>query len=178
MKTEISIFFLLSLFVFSCQNDDDGIVAGPQMIYQTSFENNDVFDVSGWEGSGFSYASDTPFEGGSFSLQLEPQWLPQEGALERNFTGLEGDLSFDLQFYSKTIDWEGIVQVWKVDAEGNTQPLITQTLNEAEWTAQRITFPSIFTPEEQLFLKFSAGGTEVATGKVLIDLVQFKILNP
>ena len=178
MKTKISVLFLLALALFSCNKEKDDTIQIPYFIYETSFETDGTFDASGWTGAGFSASDDTPSEEDNFSLKIEPQWFPQAGLAEYTLTGISGEVFLDLQFYTKSIDWVGEVQVLHVMSNGETENILTEQLEEEEWTFKSFILELDIASEDSLMIKFIAGGTEVATGQVLIDQVKVMHLNP
>jgi hypothetical protein len=161
--------FILPLFLFSCEKETaDPNQNTETLVYSTSFEDQTALEQEGWEGI-YTLLEDSPASGGSYCLTLEPQWLPSIGeAFYAPAITTNGNYRID--FWFKTINWDGTFFINKrlvgSDSEEN---LLTVSLTEEDWTFASNSFALDLAEDETLVVYFSAGGTEVVSGKVLVD---------
>ncbi|WP_367390777.1 hypothetical protein [Lewinella sp. LCG006] len=167
--TRIILLLLLSIQLLSCEKESANPNQNPEtLIYSTSFEDQTTLEEEGWEGV-YTLLEDSPASGGSYCLALEPQWLPGLGEAFYAPT-LSNNSNYRIDFWFKTINWEGTFLINKrlsgSDAEEN---LLTISLTEEDWTFASHSFVLELAENETLVVYFSAGGTEVVSGKVLVD---------
>ncbi len=175
-KLLTAIIFLTVLSLASCKKE----VAITQnrnsnLIQNSSFENNGQQSFQDWTGSGYSLVNDVPTNGGQWALQLEPEWFPGEGYAETFITGYVGYNTFILNCDTKTINWTGHIKLRKKDINGTVTDLQNITFNNSSWNTISITTSVLLQQTDEFIVHLSAGGTEVATGKVLFDNVNLQL---
>ena len=80
---------LIASFLLGCENDLVNIDNFKEnIIFTESFENNKQPTDENWIVSSnlASFTASTPDNGGTWALELEPDWAPQEGYAERYIT--------------------------------------------------------------------------------------------
>ncbi|MGH1436895.1 MAG: hypothetical protein ACRBG0_20825 [Lewinella sp.] len=167
--TRIILLPLLALLFFSCKKESVDINQTPEaLVYSTSFEDQTTLEQEGWEGL-YTLLEDSPASGGSYSLALEPQWLPGVGEASYVPT-LAGSGNYHIDFWFKTINWDGTFVINKrLSGSDEEENLLTVSLTEEDWTFASHSLALDLAENESLVVYFSAGGTEVVTGKVLVD---------
>lgn len=166
--TRIISLLVLSAIFTTCEKDDIGPDQSPEiLIYNTSFEDQSSLEEDEWMGT-YSLVADASPDGGDSCLALEPQWLPGVGAatIELNLPALSE--SYQLSFWSKTINWTGSFSIYARSGEEELV-LVESSLSAEEWTLSSYEFSLNMLDVESIIITFSAGGTEVATGQVLVD---------
>ena len=140
----------------------------PTLSNNSNYRIDFWFKTINWEGI-YTLFEDSPASGGSYCLALEPQWLPGLGEAFYAPT-LSNNGNYRIDFWFKTINWEGSFRLNKrlsgSDAEEN---LLTIALTNEDWTFASHSFVLELAENETLVVYFSAGGTEVVSGKVLVD---------
>jgi hypothetical protein len=144
-------------------NDEGNLITNP------GFENSGQPSFEGWTGNNFTLVNDIPENGGEWALQLEPAWLPGEGYAEIYIDGQSGNCIFSLTCFTKSNDWPGEIIARKRDKNGTITDLESISFNNPVWTIESMTVNVTLQPTDQLIIHFSAGGTEVASGKILFD---------
>lgn len=167
--TRIILLPLLALFLFSCEKESVDPNQNPEtLVYSTSFEDQTALEQEGWQGE-YSLVEDSPTSGGPYCLALEPQWFPSIGQAFYTPT-ITANGNYRIDFWFKTINWDGTFLINKrlvgSDSEEN---LLTVSLTEEDWTFASHSFSLDLAENETLVVYFSAGGTEVVSGKVLVD---------
>ncbi len=160
---------LLAILVFSCEEETvDPNQNQETLVYTTSFEDQATLEQEGWEGI-YSLLEDSPTGGGTYCLALEPQWLPGVGeAFYAPDITTNGNYRVD--FWFKTINWDGTFFINKRLAGNDSEEnLLTVSLTEEAWTFASHSFALDLAENESLVVYFSAGGTEVVSGQVLVD---------
>ena len=167
--TRLLLFTLLPLFLFSCEKETVDPNQNPEtLVYSTSFEDQVTLDQEGWEGE-YSLLGDSPTGGGTYSLALEPQWLPSVGEAFYAPT-ITTNGNYRVDFWFKTINWDGTFFINKRLAGNDSEEnLLTVSLTEESWTFASHSFALDLAENETLVVYFSAGGTEVVSGQVLVD---------
>jgi hypothetical protein len=175
MNPKHLVFTFLSLMLFSgCEKDGIKVPEG-NLIFNSSFEFNNIPAFDGWTGSGYSFIEDAPDDGGRWALQLEPGWFPGEGYAETYFMGYEGEYSFDFTCEAKSLEgW--VVEVSIVVQEENGMPQILKktNFNFSDWSGINLTLSVLLKKTDKLIIHLSAGSTEIATGKVLFDKISLE----
>lgn len=172
MKLFILMLFGVSLMM-ACENDASKI-DGPvsDIVFLESFENNEQPSDAKWIVSPnlTSFAKSAPDRGGSWSLELEPGWAPQEGYAERYVTVPSGTGTYTLSAWIKGKGYI-LVGVW------NGEELISSKRVENQsddWRQISVSDNFTIRPTDKIFVKLSAGMTEVASWKALFDLVELE----
>lgn len=160
---------LLAIFLLSCEKESVNPNQNLEtLVYTTSFEDQATLEQEGWDGN-YSLFEDSPASGGTYCLALEPQWLPSVGEAFYAPT-LTTNGNYRLDFWFKTINWDGTFFLNKRLAGSDSEEnLLTVSLTEETWTFASHSFVLDLAENETLVVYFSAGGTEVVSGKVLID---------
>ena len=164
------LFFMLLLFV-NCSHDNEAD-AVHNLILNPSFENSNGFDLQDWESPYVDSNTDTPNNGGNYSLQLVPGWLPDEGYAETSVTNLQGNLSFHFSSDVKVIGtWTGKIVILKEDANGTRTEITNVTFDNTNWDTISFNFNASLSRSDLLIVHLSAGSTELSAEKVLFDNV-------
>lgn len=175
MKRFIAI-LLISMLVIACDRDENPATPENNLILEESFENtNDQPTYDKWTVAPnlASFASETPEDGGSWSLQLEPGWAPQEGFAEKSIGVPEGSNTYTLSAWVKG---QGYILMGLQSENGLIDP--KKVVNESDsWQQLSITNTFDIKSGDKLYVKLSAGMTEIATWKVLVDLVIVEKVN-
>ena len=167
--TRIILLPLLAILFFSCEKEPTDINQIPEaLVYSTSFEDQTTLEQEGWKGL-YTLLEDSSASGGSYCLALEPQWLPSVG--EASYVPLlAGSGNYHIDFWFKTVNWDGtFVMNKRLSGSDEEENLLTVSLTEEDWTFASHSFALDLAENESLVVYFSAGGTEVASGKVLVD---------
>ena len=167
---------LSAQFFLTCESDDIERPSDSEeptnLILNPSFESNGKPSLDGWV-TVFddSFRQDTPSEGGSWSILLQPGWIPAEGSATAYFQGAAGENVYELSVWLKSLNgWSGSLS-FGLKSSGDRYPNKLVTLNPSEWTKLVMRDTLILQQPESLFVKLSAGMAEFAIGIVLFDLV-------
>jgi len=140
------------------------------IIFNSSFETKGNPSLAKWNADTIlaSLVKDVPPEYGKWSLQLIPGWYPQEGFAETYVTGIKESGIFKLTVWMKSLNnWEGSVSL-----RLNNSPNIKKVSNSTgNWSMVTLTDTILLNETDTLFIRLSAGRTEVVSGKVLFDNV-------
>ena len=171
---------VISLLIISCKKDSS--VSSINILVNSSFETNlNQPDYSGWTGTAYiidtagnifdPIVQDAPSGGGLWSLQLEPGWIPSEGYSETHISGLSGTHTIELSAWMKSINWTGSISLehWR-----NGQKIKYKTIadNPSQWKQITLIDTLTLLMTDTITVHLSAGWTEVASGRVLYDLVK------
>lgn len=176
MKTRLAAVLLMIVvatwFTVACDDDDEPQIL---LIGNSSFESSGSPDLKGWLVDSVlgGAVRDAAPRAGSWSLALEPGWIPEEGEAVALITGYSGDYSLEVSFWGKTSQkWEGFAQVgtWPLTLTDTTQRMTFSSPDQ--WTEYNFTAYAFLREGDTLALKLSAGWTEVASGEVRFDRVQ------
>lgn len=172
MKTLASVFLVIALIGITACHRDAAIPPLGNLVKNYSFERNGKSSFDGWVGSGYTFVSDVPSDGGQWALQLVPEWFPAEGYAETYITGLSGSHIFKLSCDTKvTNSWTGSLSL-RIKSQSGTNDIASTTFTNANWTIQVLNTNSIMLqPTDTLVVHLSSGSTEVASGQVLFDNV-------
>lgn len=176
MKSIIAVLFI-SLLILACDRDKNPTnPVNENLILEESFENtNNQPTYDNWTVSPdlASFASETPENGGSWSLQLEPGWAPQEGFAEQTIEIPEGSNTYTLSAWVKG---NGYI-LMGIQSEAGLIESKKVTNESDNWQQISITNSFDVKAGDKLYVKLSAGKTEVANWKILVDLVTVEKLN-
>lgn len=159
------------LFLFNCSSDNEP-EANNNLILNSTFENSNEFDFQNWTGRNYASNDDTPVNGGNFSLQLEPNWAPDEGFAETVIANLEGAVSLNFDCDTKTINWIGKIIILKEDIDGTRTEISNISFDNSDWQNVSFDINTNLVSTDLLIIHLSAGITEIATGKVLFDNIR------
>ena len=168
MKKLLFLFTLLALF--SCSSDDE-TVNDDNLITNSGFEDGTAFSFENWSGYLTSPSSDTPNNGGNYSLQIEPGWAPDKGFAETTITNLEGTNSLKFNCDVKVINWIGYIFIYKENANGDRIEITHQSFDNTAWENISFDINTSFNSTDLLIVRLSANMTEAGIGKVLFDNV-------
>ena len=170
MKAYRLLIALLLLALLQGCAKDEPVLPDGNLIYNNSFEFNGIPAFDGWTGNLYSFAEDAPDNGGRWSLQLEPAWLPAEGYAETYLMGYQGNFSLKFSCNAKSFyGWPGKVILLLEDENGHRIILKQIDLNFPEWSNVTAMIDVNLQKNDKLIIHLSAGSTEIATGKVLFD---------
>jgi len=162
--------FIVVLLLANCTTEN-ALPPNNNLITNSSFEDSNGFNFQNWTGNISSSSTDTPNNGGNYSLQLEPGWAPDEGFAETAVTNLNGPVSLRFSCDAKVIDWIGRIIILKEDSNGNRTELSNITFNNAVWQNVSFDINTNLINTDSIIIHLSADITEIATGKVLFDNV-------
>jgi len=173
MKRLIAVLFI-SVLVIACDRDENpAIPVNDNLILEDSFEdsnNQPTYDNWMVTPDLASFASETPEQGGSWSLQLEPGWAPQEGFAEQYIDVPAGKNIYELSAWVKG---HGYILIG-VRSGDELEDFKKLTNESDDWKQISITNAYDIQAGDKLYVKLSAGMTEVANWKILVDLVALK----
>ncbi len=171
----------LLLLVASCSRKACGPTDNPieDIIFSDSFEADGQPRLDGWTVSPglTSFVRDAPPGGGSWTLQLTPGWAPQEGFAQRTFNVSSGGGIYRLTVWSKC-SREGGGILMGVLSQGELVHHKTEQCISLTWVPISICDTLVLEPGDELFVKLTAGTSEVETRSVTFDLVQLEQLYP
>ena len=170
MKNLLYIFILILLV--NCTRNNDNI-ASPNLILNSSFENNSGFDFQNWDGAIYSSSSDTPTNGGNYSLQLEAGWLPGIGYAQTKITNLQGNLSFHFSSDAKVRNdyWNGKIRILLKEANDSVTELSRITFDNTSWENVSCDFIANLSVNDTLIVRLLAGGSENTLERAFFDNV-------
>ena len=150
------------------------------LISNPSFELNGQPTLQSWVADTFltAFVQDTPPGGGTWSLRIDPGWIPQEGYAQTYITGLSGISILELTVWIKSLNrWRGSATLgqWS-KGEWVTNKRID--CDSASWTQISIVDTLSLLPTDTVAVHLSAGVTEVAFGEDLFDLVRLVSISP
>ncbi len=178
---------LIILFTSCVPTPVDDIGANINLIANPSFETSKHLpDYRAWKGKVYLQDSlgnqipplvqGAPDGGGVWSVQLEPLWYPEEGFTETGFHGPAGTNIYKVSAWIKTINWTGTLSLeqWR-----NGQKIAQKKISDTSVNWKQLSFFDTLSvvPSDSLKVHLSAGSTEVASGKVLFDLVSAEIIE-
>ncbi len=167
----LCIFFAFTGWLISCNTTDTPEDA---LLTNGSFESGGSFSTDGWSTNGGQSSTDVPSGGGSFSLRLDPQSVPQEGYAEYSIQQAEGSQSYTITAYIKSVGtWPGTITIKKREADNTVTILASTNSADAEWVQKTLSVSSTFASGDELIIKLSAGSTEIPTDTkyALFDLI-------
>jgi len=147
-----------------------------ELLQNSSFESNDQPTLQSWVADTTlrEFVQDVPPNGGQWSLQLSPGWIPQEGYARTYVSGQSGVGVYHLSVWIKSINgWRGTVRLgqWVQGAWINSKGVSTDS---ALWIQYSLIDTLSVQPNDTIAVHLSAGETELATGDVLFDLVRLE----
>lgn len=185
MKNILAAFIIFSFF--SCEDElrnnndipEPIVVTPPNLITNSGFELNGQSSFSNWNYTSGpigidTFSTDVPASGGTYSLKLEPLWVPGEGAVVTYLTGLTGNHTYQLNFCSKCVNvasQQGSASVY-INASFVTSVQSLSFTNN-QWTSYTLNTSLLnLIASDTLVVKLSAGSTEVANWQILFDNVE------
>ena len=134
MEKLLTAITLLILFTGMSCKKDKAVLSEGNLITNSSFEANGQPSFQAWIGSSYSFVYDVPVNGGQWSLQLVPEWIPGEGFAETFITGFSGNYTFKLTCDTKTINNRtGQIILRLQNLNGTTTDLTKITFNNSTW---------------------------------------------
>ncbi|NIS38503.1 hypothetical protein GWN26_06320 [Candidatus Saccharibacteria bacterium] len=144
------------------------------ILFQESFEKDDQPTHESWNVALASFNEDTPEDGGGWALELKPGWVPQEGFAERCVNGETGPGIYRLTACVKNIhNGKGSLMLGYCSGTEYIKKKVA-TFNVEGWTTMSVTDSLYLQPGDQIWIKLSAGTTEVVTWKILFDEVKLE----
>ena len=166
-------FLGILLWFWSCKQETQITDDISNLIHNSSFETNGQPTFQTWiaDTTLARLVQDVPNGGGSWSLRLEPGWIPQEGFARTYITGESGTGGYYLRVWTKSINrWRGSVTIGKWS--GNT---LTQTKSaysdSSGWNYIALVDSLSLESGDSIGVHLSAGSTELSNGAVLFDLI-------
>ena len=169
MKYLFAILLFFALSLISCDFEKEGpkIFDNYEVLYANSFE--DSTDLEDLELIGANIENDSAPDAGEKSLDIEPQWLPVEGYMAKNFYLTLEDSDHVLPFYFKTENGTGHAILAMIASYGFEEIISEQILEYDEWFEKYVHYIPEFNPGEFLRFKVLAGSTEVTNWHIYID---------
>lgn len=174
MKLILSTLMIASLLI-GCENNLTDFEFKENVVFTESFENNKQPTDANWTVSSnlASFTASTPENGGTWALELEPGWVPQEGYAERYVTAQPGT---DIYTLSAWVKGKGYLLLGV--SEGNNLKNFKKVENQSDnWKQITITETFSTQPGDKILVKLSAGMTEVANWKAVFDLVKLEKIS-
>ena len=168
----ICLFFSLSSNSILAYGDGDST----NFILNSSFEINNQPTLQSWvtDTSLAKALQDAPPDGGQWSLQLVPGWIPQEGFAQTYVSGKSGVGVYQLTFWSKSVySWHGSVTFGQWTQKGWLQSKMIYC-DSAIWTQYSLIDTLSLQAGDTIGVHLSAGRAEVARGQVLFDLIDLE----
>lgn len=139
------------------------------LIENSTFEVNGKPSLQSWvcDTSLATIVNASPGGDGTYSLQLEPGWIPQQGFAQTFVSPKSGAGVYNLTLWMKANNgWHGSVSLgtW---SQGSWVTSKTVPVDSSEWSM--ITLSDTLSPSQSdsISVYLSAGATEVASGQVL-----------
>ncbi len=172
--------FIIMIFMFTALYTSSAIPSSlsdsTNLIQNSSFEINGQPTLASWtaDTSLAKIVQGAPLNGGSWSLQIMPGWVPQEGYAMTYITGQSGLGIYEMSVWCKSINhWAGNFEFGI--RSNNTWVCFKRTyFDTTDWTEYSITDTLSLQPQDTIAVKLSAGITELANGSVLFDLVRLQ----
>jgi hypothetical protein len=173
------IFFLFTLFIFlcSCAEEETTAPTEENLLLSTSFEKNGVASSEGWKlPAGNAFSSDTPPDGGSYSLQLIANNPPEVYASIKVPVKTQYTIN-KLSFWAKS---NGVTSniygkaVLSLIRNGNE--LKTRSIQVEEIAWQNFSIQDTFNVAEgdSFLVQLSGGINQLLSAKSYFDLVQLQ----
>jgi hypothetical protein len=169
-KLILCLVILSVLFIYSCKEEEKQPPTGVNLIENSSFENENGSDFSGWSGDSYSFVTDVPDSNEKFSLKIQPGWWPTTGYVTTNITGYTGKFRFRLSAMSKSFSWTGQLRLIHMDGNG-IKDMSQVNMNSATWQQFEVTDEFELIPEDHVIVEILIGSSEVSSGYVLVDKV-------
>jgi len=165
--------FILLFIICSCSEEEPIAPTEENLLLNTSFEKNGKFSSDGWflpEGSDSS--TDVPHGGGNYSLMLNANWGNDLYAEIKVPVKTEYS-EFKLTFWSKYSVIEGKA-ILSLVRNGSTIKSLNILVDDIIWQSYSIqdTFSSV--AGDSFMVQFTAGFTNLISGKTYFDLCQLQ----
>jgi len=167
---------LISLFLFSCNEDEVTEPTAENLLLNTSFEENGVASAEGWKlPQSSEFSTDVPPNGGSFSLKLiansPPEYAYITVPVKTNYTINR------LKFWSKStsvtsnIYGEASLTLLRNGAELKSRSIQIDVIT---WTTFSIQDTFDVAEGDSFKVQLSGGFTQLLPGEAYFDLVQLQ----
>ncbi len=163
---------ILLVLLSSCrQNPVTPVPLMGNLIENPTFQVHGQPSLQSWvyDSSLAKIVQDAPAEDGTWSLELNPGWLPQEGFAQTYVSGQLGEGVYQLTVWMKSVDkWKGSVSLgrWS-DNQWLSRKSVSS--DSTQWSSVSIIDTISLSADDTIAVHLSAGATEVAYGDVLFD---------
>jgi hypothetical protein len=176
-SSKLILIVILTLLIFSCNEDEITEPTEENLLINTSFENNGRFSADGWTLSSLSDSSnDVPPNGGNFSLVIDASQPPEVYSSIK--VPVKTQYSKNrLSFWSKasgvssSVYGKAVLTLVRNGAEIQSQSI---QIDVIKW--QLFTLEDSFSVAEgdSFLVKFSGGISQLLSGKTYFDLCQLQ----
>jgi len=169
---------IIILGILACDKDATG-PTDSDLIFDDSFEKNGQPNSEKWivYSDTVLYSNDTPSGGGSWSLNLQPGWVPEVSYADASIQQQPGTGIYKLSVWVKCIDGEepAIIEFGILSDDGYSEPK-TIRIYSSEWAQVSITDTLALRQNDEIFISLSAGWAEVTAENILFDLIMLEKL--
>jgi hypothetical protein len=170
----VFVFFILAL---SCAEEETTAPTEENLLLSTSFEKNGVASSEGWKlPSGSMFSSDTPPDGGSYSLQLIANEPPEDFAYIKVPVKTKYTIN-KLSFWAKSngvtsnIYGKAVLSLIRNGTELKTRSI---QVEEIAWRSFSIQDTFNVAEGDSFLVQLSGGITQLLSAKSYFDLVQLQ----
>ena len=169
---------LIVLLLVSCTNDATGPSGdGVNLISNSSFESDGKQSLATWyvnDSSTVTFSKDTPSQGGNWSLELRPGWIPSEGYVRTILPIGTGSQALQLTLWARIVGQE-MIGTFGLGTIRNGEFISSRVgnVNSYGWTQYTMIDTIAVRVGDSLAVKLSAGLAELARpSSVLFDLIR------
>ncbi len=161
---------LLITLLSSCNKSSTGPTqSSGNLIENPTFEVNGKPSLSSWvcDTSLATIVQAAPTGDGTWSLQLQPGWIPQQGFAQTYVSAQSGVGVYKLTVWMKSSNsWPASVSLgtW---SQGQWVNRISASGDSSEWSMISVLDTLSPSPSDSIAVYLSAGATELVSGKVL-----------
>ena len=160
------------IFLSSCTKESN--TGKDSLPYFFGFNDNSDTSFYGWAGiHGFS--DDIPEKGESWSLQLAPGWIPDEGLAEKYFSLSNGSYILKLSADTKTDGYaHGFIRLVLQHNGGSKEVIAQAQFSNTNWQRKILEAPAEITNGDKIIIQLSAGSSEIAGWYAWFDNIQLE----
>lgn len=170
------IFLLLVLFLTGCTDEETTQPPDENTLINTSFEKEGQPYADGWTlPAGAKFSTDTPFNGGSYSLKLESTQAPEQyayikvpGKVEYNF--------YQLTFSAKYIDVRGRA-ILSIIRNGSVVKEVSISIDELDWSSYSIADTFNVAVGDSFMVQLTGGIVPFLPGETHFDLCKLQAVE-
>lgn len=177
LLNKIFFLFTLLIFLYSCADEETTAPTEENLLLSTSFEKNGVASSEGWKlPGGNAFSSDTPPNGGSYSLQLIANDPPEVYASIKVPVKTQYSIN-KLSFWAKS---DGVTSniygkaVLSLIRNGNEIKTRSIQVEEIVWLNFSIQDTFNVAEGDSFLVELSGGTNQLISAKSYFDLVQLQ----